>query len=1221
MKTFLHKSHFLSIIFLLTNLFFASVAFGQATVSTDLLDYRPGSTAIITGSGFQAGETVILLVEHVGEEPAGTDPQYHQPWTVVADSIGNIQTSWYVPTVEEGDALGATFLLTADSQSGAHAQWTFTDAGNANDGDGTITVLTAPTSKCSGSTGNSLTFTFTAPNGKDFNAVSELTLLVPIGWTTPQNTTSTNPGFISLSGTASAKSIYSISGSLITITMTCSAGSTVIITYEGGGTKVTVPTVGTNTIYTFTTQTKQNGGTLTNIASQPIVTLNANNNAGAASSTPTLCINTVLTNITHTTTVATGIGSPMGLPTGVTAVFASNTITISGTPTASGTFNYTIPLSGGCGSVNATGTITVTPNNTVSAASSTPTSCINIALTNISHTTTGATGLGSATGLPAGVTAAWASNTITISGTPTASGIFNYTISLTGGCGSINATGTITVKANNTVGAASSTPTLCINTVLTNITHTTTGATGIGSLTGLPAGIAAAFASNAITISGTPTASGTFNYTIPITGSCSSVNATGTITVKANNTVGAASLTPTLCINTILTDITHTTTGAIGIGSPTGLPAGVTAAFASNTITIGGTPTASGTFNYSIPLTGGCSSANATGTITVTPNNSVGAASSTPTVCINTVLTNITHATTGATGIGSATGLPAGVTAAFAFNAITISGTPTVSGTFNYTISLTGGCGSINATGTITVKANNTVGAASSTPTLCINTLLTNITHTTTGATGIGSPTGLPAGVAAAFTSNTITISGTPTASGIFNYSLPLTGGCSSLNATGTITIRPVPVATTTPSTQTICSGDAIIAIVTNSNISGTTYAWTSSVTGNVDIVPSIGSGDINSVIINNTTATKTVTFTITPTANGCIGTAITATVVVNPTPNAVATPTIQAICSGNIITAIVLSGSVGGTIFNWTRDNSSNITGISSSGTGNISGILSNTTTTAQSTIFTIIPTIGGCPGPPITATVTVNKEPSFTICPLNISKNTDPGVCNAVVTYTSTATGTPTATLTYVFFGATTGSGIGTGSGLTFNKGVTTVTITATNSCGTASCSFTVTVLDITAPVLAGVPVDATASCNTIPVAAIVTASDICDASPSIALVETKTQTPTGIGHYNYTLTRTWTATDVASNSSSKTQVITVQDTTKPVLSTVPADATVECDAVPAAATLTATDNCDAAPVVTYAEVRTNGASTNNYTLTRTWTATDVASNSSSKIQVITV
>jgi hypothetical protein len=149
------------------------------------------------------------------------------------------------------------------------------------------------------------------------------------------------------------------------------------------------------------------------------------------------------------------------------------------------------------------------------------------------------------------------------------------------------------------------------------------------------------------------------------------VNATGTITVT--QTTSAASTTPTLCISTVLTDITHATTGAAGIGTATGLPAGVTAAFASNTITISGT-TVSGTFNYSIPL-GGCGG-NATGTITVTPNNTASAASTTPTLCISTVLTDITHATTGATGI-ERPGLPAGVTA---FGIPLQCGTPTVSG-------------------------------------------------------------------------------------------------------------------------------------------------------------------------------------------------------------------------------------------------------------------------------------------------------------------------------------------------------------------------------------------------------------------------------------------------------------------------------------------------------------------------------------------------------------
>jgi len=385
-----------------------------------------------------------------------------------------------------------------------------------------------------------------------------------------------------------------------------------------------------------------------------------------------------------------------------------------------------------------------------------------------------------------------ATNPSTATYTADASESGNITLTLTtsgGSFGTTTATKTITVNATNTAGAASSTPTLCINTALTAITHTTTGATGIGAATGLPAGVTAAWASNTITISGTPTANGTFNYSIPLTGGCGSVNATGTITVTAANTAGAASSTPTLCVNTALTNITHITTGATGIGAATGLPAGVTAAWASNTITISGTPTANGTFNYSIPLTGGCGSVNATGTITVTAANTAGTASSNPTLCINTALTNITRTTTGATGIGTATGLPTGVTAAWASNTITINGTPTANGTFNYSIPLTGGCGSVNATGTITVTAANTAGAASSTPTLDLNTALTAITHTTTGATGIGAATGLPAGVTAAWASNTITISGTPTASGTFNYSIPLTGGCGSINATGTIIV------------------------------------------------------------------------------------------------------------------------------------------------------------------------------------------------------------------------------------------------------------------------------------------------------------------------------------------------------------------------------------------------------------------------------------------------
>ncbi len=76
------------------------------------------------------------------------------------------------------------------------------------------------------------------------------------------------------------------------------------------------------------------------------------------------------------------------------------------------------------------------------------------------------------------------------------------------------------------------------------------------------------------------------------------------------------------------------------------------------------------------------------------------------------------------------------------------------------------------------------------------------------------------------------------------------------------------------------------------------------------------------------------------------------------------------------------------------------------------------------------------------------------------------------------------------------------------------------------------------------------------------------------------------------------------------------------------VPADASASCSAIPQVVNPTATDNCDPNPVVHYlGEVSTKGsdaslASYYNYTLTRTWDATDVAGNHSLVgTQVITV
>jgi hypothetical protein len=186
---------------------------------------------------------------------------------------------------------------------------------------------------------------------------------------------------------------------------------------------------------------------------------------------------------------------------------------------------------------------------------------------------------------------------------------------------------------------------------------------------------------------------------------------------------------------------------------------------------------------------------------------------------------NIVFNTTGATGIGTAAGLPDNVNASWANNTITISGTPTVSGIFPYTIPLTGGCGTASATGTITVAENNTAGNPSTMPTLCINTLLSpTITIATTGATGIGSATDFPEGVTATWANDIITISGTPTESGYFNYSIPLTGGCGTVNATGTITVSPMLIPIFTGIVPEYPAGAPIppLPLLSDNGISGT---------------------------------------------------------------------------------------------------------------------------------------------------------------------------------------------------------------------------------------------------------------------------------------------------------------------------------------------------------------------------------------------------------------
>jgi len=128
-------------------------------------------------------------------------------------------------------------------------------------------------------------------------------------------------------------------------------------------------------------------------------------------------------------------------------------------------------------------------------------------------------------------------------------------------------------------------------------------------------------------------------------------------------------------------------------------------------------------------------------------------------------------------------------------------------------------------------------------------------------------------------------------------------------------------------------------------------------------------------------TAGSTYTLIWTISNSSCAASADEVVITFNPTPNAVATPSTQTICSASAITPIVLSGNVSGTTYSWSRDNTGSVTGIAAGGSGNISGSLTNTTNAPMTVTFTITPTADNCPGTPITATVLVNPLPTASI------------------------------------------------------------------------------------------------------------------------------------------------------------------------------------------------------------------------------------------------
>ncbi len=175
------------------------------------------------------------------------------------------------------------------------------------------------------------------------------------------------------------------------------------------------------------------------------------------------------------------------------------------------------------------------------------------------------------------------------------------------------------------------------------------------------------------------------------------------------------------------------------------------------------------------------------------------------------------------------------------------------------------------------------------------------------------------------------------------------------------------------------------------------------------------------------------------------------------------------------------------------------------------------------------------------------------------------------------------------------------------------------ATDDCGnTSSCSATIFVQDNTPPVITCPVVVSPIECGSTPSFGTPTALDACDILVDVTFLDITTA---GLCPQESSVTRTWTAVDDCGNTSSCSSTIVIQDNTAPIITCPTVVSPITCGSIPDFGNATAIDACDASVSITFTETTTQGICVQEYTVTRTWIATDDCGNTASCSRTIEV
>ncbi len=479
------------------------------------------------------------------------------------------------------------------------------------------------------------------------------------------------------------------------------------------------------------------------------------------------------------------------LPAGLTLSAAG---VLSGTPTATGSFNFTATATDSGGSPtsgNRAYTLTVAGATVTLPAASLPAGTAGQAYSGALNPATGGippyTYAVTAGALPAGITLNGSSGALT--GTPGSVGSFAFSVTATDSTSGTPSQGTrgytLNIAAPPIVVAPSTLPAATRGTAYSQ-TLSASGGTAPYTYAlasgALPAGLT--LASNG-TLSGTATVEGSFNFTVTATDAGSfTANQAYSLTVAGPNLVLPASSLPAGTAGQAYSaSITPATGGtapysyALTAGA---LPTGVVVDVATGGLS--GTPTVAGTFNFTLTVSDSTPSpaaqASRSYTLTIAAPVIVVAPTALPAATRGTAYSQTLSASGGTapyTYAVSAGNVPAGLT--LASNG-TLSGTATVEGSFNFTVTATdANTFTASQAYAVTVAGPNLALPASSLP---AGTAGQAYAATIAPATGGTAPYSyaltagaLPSGVV--LDAATGTLSGTPTVSGTFNFTLTVT--------------------------------------------------------------------------------------------------------------------------------------------------------------------------------------------------------------------------------------------------------------------------------------------------------------------------------------------------------------------------------------------------------------------------------------------------------------